>query len=129
MDVTVRDGLSKALQRVVDTQLANSALPEEQTRWMAANMAGIMEPHLATMIDQTESLYAERLSLEQLTALVDFYDTRQGREIASLQFDLSAEVGAQMGPMMEAYLAELVTKFCAEFECSGPASGPDVAKR
>ena len=128
VDATVRDGLDKTLQRTVDDEVENSRLPAEQTRWMQANMPDMLARHLVTMIDQTEALYAERLTVAQLTALVGFYDTPEGREIAARQFDLSAEVGAGMGPMMEAFLTELVTKFCAAFECPTSSAASNLAK-
>lgn len=129
VDATVRDGLDKALQRSVDAEVENSELPAEQVRWMQANMPEMLGRHMVGMLEHTEELYAERLTLEQLTALVAFYDTPQGREIAARQFDLSAEVGADMGPMLQAFLTDLVTKFCAAFECPTSAASSNPAKR
>ncbi len=120
VEATVREGMSKVLDGLLEEQLEVTELPADQTAWMQANLPTILRTHLEPMIDGMEQAYAESLTEQELQALVDFYETPQGRILALKQFEIESRQGQQSVTFMTSYLTDLMEKFCAEFEC--PAS-------
>lgn len=129
IDATARDGLDKMMDDVVARQLA--AIPnltEEQRAWNVTNVPLIMERHLTVMIDDMERRYAETFTTAELRALVDFYETPEGRVIAAKQNDVGARQGEGLIAFMQAYVADYRAKYCAAFDCPAPTSASEMGK-
>lgn len=127
IDATARESLDKIMEEAVDRQAATLVeLSDEQRAWYSANALPIFRPHLQTMIDDMEAQYAEAFTAAELTALVAFYETPEGRVIARKQSQVGAMLGENLGEMARAYVSDLLTKFCATFDCpsSGVAANP-----
>lgn len=124
-------GLDKLTQETINRELGEMAgqMPEEQTRWFRRNAASILESHMGLMIDSITTEYAARFTEAELNALIAFYETPMGRDIARKQLELGGAMGEAMQRFQIAYLTELGTKFCAEFDCEGAApKGTSTAK-
>jgi hypothetical protein len=117
VEATVRDGMSKVLDELLDEELRVTELPQEQAAWMQANVPTILRTHLEPMIDDMEQAYADGLTEQELQALVDFYETPMGQTLALKQFKIGSRQGEQFVAFMTNYLTDLATKFCAEFDC------------
>jgi len=101
-------------------------LSDEQRAWYTANALSIFRPHMQSMIDTMQRQYAEVFTANELAALVAFYETPEGRIISRKQSEVGAMLGENMGAVTTAYLTDLMTKFCAVFDCptSGTAANP-----
>jgi hypothetical protein len=124
---TVRDSIDKVVEDTIERMLADSEVTDEQAEWQRTNMPAIMGRRLETMIDQTEALYAERFTEQELRALVEFYETPEGRAISLKQNEVSALMGQSVMTFMQAFVADYIAKYCAAFTC--PAQSPDAAGR
>ena len=91
-------------------------------------MPEIMGRHLDVMIDQTETLYAERFTEDQLRALVEFYETPEGRAISLRQQEVSVVVGEGLMTFMRAFVTDYRAKYCAAFDCPAPTSATEMSK-
>lgn len=126
IDATVRDGLNKMMDDVIERQMdAAPNLTDEQRAWNIANVPEILQRHLTVMVDDMESRYAATFTTAELRALVGFYETPEGRAIAAKQQDIGARQGEGLMLFMRAYVADYRAKYCAAFDC--PASSPDAA--
>lgn len=130
IDATVRDGLDKLMDDVIDRQMdAAPNLTDEQRAWNVANVPEILQRHLTAMIDDMELRYAEAFTTAELRALVGFYETPEGRAIAAKQQDVGARQGEQLMAFMQAFATDYRAKFCAAFACAGTnADAADRAK-
>lgn len=112
-------GMDKVLQGVIEQGFESSNLPDEQKHWLRRNMGPMFEAHLRPLIAATVQAYADRLTEAELNAMITFYDSPAGRSIARKQLELSVETGPEMARFEAAFLTELMTKFCGEFDCEG----------
>lgn len=124
-------GMDKAMQELLDGQVAqwDASVPEEQARWFRRHALQIMNTHMRPMIDEMTRDYAERFSEAELRALVAFYETAMGRGIARKQMEAGMAQGEIMQRFEVAYLTDLMTKFCAEFDCQGEAPKGQAARK
>ncbi|MEN5169173.1 DUF2059 domain-containing protein [Brevundimonas pondensis] len=122
-------GMDKMMQEQLDAQIAqwDASVPAEQARWFRRHALPIMETHMQPMIVALTSDYAERFTEAELGALVAFYETPMGRGIARKQMEAGMEQGELLQQFEVAYLTDLMTKFCAQFDCEGAAPKGDAA--
>ncbi|AYG95460.1 DUF2059 domain-containing protein [Brevundimonas naejangsanensis] len=116
-------GADKLIQQLVNQEIAALAgtMPAEQAAWLRNNAVAIMRPHLNQLIRSMGEEIQARFSEAELEALVRFYDTPQGRTIATKQVELGAGLGSTMATFEQAYLEDLLTKFCGTFDCEAMA--------
>ncbi|QTN18440.1 DUF2059 domain-containing protein [Brevundimonas sp. AJA228-03] len=116
--VTARDNLDKMLSDATEQMLASqSESTEEQQAWTRANVPDLLAQNLEAMIDRTEELYAERFTVRELRALVEFYESPAGRVIANKQNELGVEMGEELLIYMRGFFADYRAKYCAAFDC------------
>jgi len=129
IDAMVRDNIEKVMEDVVEQVVTSHGnMTDEQAAWTRANVPEIMGRHLEVMIDQTEALYAEHFTEAELRAMVDFYETPQGRAIATKQNEVGAIQGQGMMAFMQAFVTDYRDKYCAAFTCPANAVTPSAAK-
>lgn len=112
-------------QAVLDAMGDMEALPADQAAWMRRNVPAMGVRLAQDMIPALVALYAQTFTLAELEAQLALYEGPLGRSIANKTMQLGA---AQDQIIMQAqirYLDDLMSKFCAEFEC---AAGPVAAK-
>lgn len=127
--ITARGSLEEALTEQIETLAAGmDQATEEQRAWYRANALPILQPHLQAMIDRLEARYVETFTVEELRALVVFYDSPQGRSIAGKQNVIGVAQGAETLDMGNAYVADLLGKYCARFQCATGADQGGTAK-
>lgn len=130
VDVLMRENLVKVIGDVTGQILSEDAsIPDDQAAWMRSAMPEMMNRHLGAVLDGMEDLYAARFTAAELQALIDFYDTPTGQTIARKQNEVSALLGAEEEVFLQAFGAELMTKYCAEFDCeNSPATTSQRSK-
>lgn len=118
------NGMDKVLQTSIDLgfQNLNEDLPEEQARWLRRNTAPILQSHMRPMIAAMAAAYAEQFTEAELNAMIAFYDTPIGQSVARKQLEVGLGLEAEVQKFEVAFMTELMTKFCAQFDCEGEPS-------
>lgn len=101
-------------------------MPADEQAWFRRNLPLEMTAFGEMLIAQMIPLVAELMTIEEMEALIAFYETPLGRSIATKQM----QMGAQMGVMMEfaqiEFQMQFLQKYCEAFDCTG--RGADVAR-
>lgn len=97
--------------------------------WFEKNAGPLLIPHVRVLMTELETLYARSLSLQELQAMVDFYDTPVGRAIGRKQLQLGMDMGAPIQAMQTNYLKSLMERFCADNDCTGTPFDPSAANK
>ncbi len=121
--------MEKQLLDYMTTALAQSGIGDADAQigaWVQKNAGPIFMVHLRTYVAQIETIYATRFTVAELQAMVDFYESPIGREIAAKQVQVGIEAGEEQGPLMSAYVTDLMTQMCAANDC-GDAKGDAAA--
>lgn len=124
-------GMDKVIQSALSQSMGE--LPEdmepEHRVWFAANAQPILMRHMRPLIDWMTADYALRFTSGELQALIGFYDTPQGRRIAFKQMEAGAAASPEILQFQGAYVVDLLTKFCAEFDCEAEGSSTAPANK
>ncbi len=119
LELTQGPNLTKTVQSYFEEAFAKSDAPAEQRDWLTENMASAFEIAIeATFRDLIDDV-AEIYTLEELEALVAFFDTPLGRSVSTKSFELGVRTQTVMMPHLTAAFTQLGEKYCARFECSG----------
>lgn len=97
-------------------------LTQEQRDWMAANMPRMGRSMLAALIEDLAAIYAENFTTAELQAQIDFHETPIGQSILEKSVAIGFEQAEVVGVHQEAFVTELMTKFCLRFDCASVAS-------
>lgn len=117
--------------RQMPSQMGFAEDEPEAARWFEKNAGPLMMPHMRTLMSDIERLYAETLTREELQAMVDFYQTPMGREIARKQVELGLQMSEPMRRMEAAYVTDLLTALCRDYDCGteAPAGAANKSTR
>lgn len=131
LELAQGDSLADLAQAYIDQLLAaDTQSPAEHREWFRVNLPREMTNLMATLIDGMVPAYADRFTVEELTALVAFHETPLGRSIAQKQVEVGMDQGLAMEAAVLRFEADLMRKFCTAFDCSEPtASGPRPDKQ
>lgn len=131
VELSQGDSLADLAQTYIDQLLAADTQSEAEHReWFRVNLPREMTNLMTGIMDSLVPVFAERLTVEELTALVEFYETPLGRSIAQKQVEIGMDQGAAMEAAVLQFQVDLMRKFCTEFDCSEPtASGPRPDKQ
>lgn len=117
IEVLVREHIDKLIMDMVEEQIAAGEVDDAQAAWTRENAPMILSRHAGPLIDEMETLYAERFTAVELQALLDLYATPEGRIIARKQQEIGGEQGTRMIAFLQAFAADYREKYCAAFEC------------
>lgn len=121
LELTQGSSLKKTLESYFEESFAKSDAPPGQREWLTENMSVAFDTAMqATFADLTDDL-AEIFTLQELEALVAFFDTPLGRSISEKNFELGVRTQAAMEPHLIAAFTQLGEKYCARFECEARA--------
>jgi len=125
------DSLAEMAQTFIDEMMAaDTQSPAEHREWFRVNVPREMVSLMTGIIDGLVPIYAERLTVEELTALIAFYETPLGQSIARKEVQIGMDQGMAVEAAVMQFQVELLRKFCTEFDCSEPAaSGPRPDKQ
>ena len=116
-------GTDKLVQQMVNQEIDALAgtMPAEQATWLRSSAVVIMRPHLDQLIRTMGEEIQTRFTEAELEALIEFYDTPQGRAIAVKQIETGGALGQAVQSFQMSYLRDLMTKFCGAFDCEAMA--------
>lgn len=124
IELTQGPNLRKTVAGYFEEAFAKSEAPPEQRAWLTENMTAAFETAMAaTFADLTDDV-AEIFTLQELEAMVAFFDTPLGRSVSSKSFDLGVRMQAVMLPHMTAAFTQLGEKYCARFGCETARDAP-----
>ena len=125
------DSLAEMAQTFIDEMMAaDTQSPAEHREWFRVNVPREMVSLMTGIIEGLVPIYAERLTVEELTALIAFYETPLGQSIARKEVQIGMDQGMAVEAAVMQFQVELLRKFCTEFDCSEPAaSGPRPDKQ
>lgn len=127
IQLAMAGNLDKMIRDIMAAELAGLAddMPADQFAWFRDNASEILNRHIQSMVADMTRYHAEHFTVGELEALIAFYDSPTGRTIAIKQMEMGIEQGRQMQAFTEAYTIELLTKYCAAFDC--PVITPGAA--
>ena len=118
LELTQGPNLTKTVQSYFEEAFAKSDTPAEQRDWLTEHMASAFQIAIqATLSDLIDDV-AEIYTLEELEALITFFDTPLGQSVSTKSFDLGVRTQAVMTPHLTAAITQLGEKYCARFGCS-----------
>ena len=131
VELSQGDSLADMARTYIDEMLAAETQFEAAHReWFRVNLPREMTSLMTGIMDSLVPVYADRLTVEELTALVEFYETPLGRSISQKQVEIGMDQGVAMETAILQFQVDLMRKFCTAFDCSEPAaSGPRPDKQ
>ncbi len=107
----------------VSRELDFSSYDPQMAAWFEKNAGPMMLPHMRTLLNEMAGLYAEQMSIAEMEAIIGFYETPMGQEIARKQVKLQLDLSMPMARMQENYARDLMTEFCKQFDCGAAMGG------
>jgi hypothetical protein len=118
VDLSMGEELPKMIDQLIEEELvAAPDMPQAERDWIRRNMPALTMAFIDDMAGELGPIYAEAFTLEELEALVGFYEAPMGRSIATKQFAINANSQEVLAGALLRFLQNLETKFCAEFDC------------
>lgn len=129
IQLSTGDSLEKLVEQQAELALAGVGdLPTAEAAWVRTNMPRMMMRMIDTMLADMVVAYAEVFSEAELEAQITFYESPLGPSIANKALELGVRQQAILGEVMQAYVEEFTTKYCAEFDCTAAAAGKTRAR-
>lgn len=120
VQLSAGENLTKMIESQVTADLAGlTDVPEAEARWMRANMPRMASRMVTAMLPEISSLFVETFSEAEMEAQIAFFETPVGRAIASKTLDIAVRQQEIVVEAQAAFMTELLTKYCAEFDCQG----------
>ena len=121
MEAMIADQLAKA-----DTEGQGA----EEAAWLRSNAPRMLTAMVDDMMADMVPHYASTFTVEELEAQIAFYDSPVGRQVATKTLQLSAVMNEITMEHLTAFIGELMTKYCARFDCeTGGQTGRKSGRR
>lgn len=118
LQLTITEAMNKSMGMLTEQLLKTvEDASEEEQAWTRQQFPEMMSSVMDAMVERMAPVYAERLSLEELEALVSFFDTPMGRSISRRIVEASLEQQEALVEVMLAEMVEYEAKYCAMFGC------------
>ena len=116
------DQFEGVVRQMLGTEFENDsemqALPEEDRRMILNLTAELTADLVPQMITEMVPVYATTFTEEELTALVGFYDTPQGRSIANKSIQVMPEADRAVMSVVPQLLEKMAGRMCQHYGCS-----------
>ena len=109
-------------------EMVMSGLDADKGLWLSKNAGPLLIPHLNRYMDEFKLMYARELSEAELQAILDFYESPMGRDIAKKQGKIGLAVSTLIEPMYQGYMSDLLTGMCSAFDCDDELTNQSTAK-
>lgn len=123
LELTQAPNLKKTVEAYFESLFAKSEAPADERAWLAENMTAAFEVAMAATFAELTDDVAEIYTLQELEAMIAFFDTPLGRSISVKGFDFGIRMQAVMMPHLTTAFTQLGEKYCARFECAAGAGG------
>ena len=115
------DSIAELSRNFVDQMLAQETqATDEQRAWFRDNLPREMASLASSLMERLAPIFAERLTIEELEALIAFYETPMGQSIVRKQVQIGMEQGVAMEMAILQFQIEMMQKFCTAFDCGAP---------
>jgi len=91
--------------------------PEEAARFREA-MSEVTASMTARVFEAMAPIYADIFTLQELQALVDFYDSDLGRSMMQKTYAASPRMAAEMQAIMPELMADMGAQLCDRLDCT-----------
>ena len=129
LELTITEALSKSMTPLVDQMMKDVGdASEEEQAWAREQFPEMMTGMMQAMVERMAPIYADRLSEDELAALVEFFQTPQGRSISRRLVEASLDQQEVLVDVMTETIAEYEAKYCAVFDCEALTLGATSQK-
>lgn len=122
LGLMMTDQFETAIRQMIADQTANEAdirdLPEADRRFIVDLTAELTTQMVPQMIEQMVPVYAAAFTVEELEALVAFYDTDLGRSIARKSVEVMPEANRAAMSVMPQMLTKMAARVCQRYDCT-----------
>lgn len=111
---------TKVMEAMIADQLAKADTEgqgAEEAAWLRSNAPRMLTAMVDDMMADMVPHYASTFTVEELEAQIAFYDSPVGRQVATKTLQLSAVMNEITIEHLTAFTEELITKYCAQFDC------------
>jgi hypothetical protein len=113
--------LTKILDTMTQSMSASMApgpnVPPEVVKAMRESVTESMGAVVPRILEEMVDVYANKLTVEELTALIDFYGSPTGRSITVKTEQLAGETGPLMRKYTPIMQREMLTRLCGKIAC------------
>jgi hypothetical protein len=113
--------LTKILDTMSQSMSASIApgpnVPPEVATAMRQSIIESMDAVLPRILEEMVDVYANKLTTEELTALINFYGSPVGRSVTVKTEQLMGEMGPLMSKYTPIMQREMLTRLCGKVEC------------
>lgn len=124
---------TKVMEAMIADQLAKADTEgqgAEEAAWLRSNAPRMLTAMVDDMMADMVPHYASPFTVEELEAQIAFYDSPVGRQVATKTLQLSAVMNEITMEHLTAFIGELMTKYCARFDCeTGGQTGRKSGRR
>ncbi len=124
---------TKVMEAMIADQLAKADTEgqgAEEAAWLRSNAPRMLTAMVDDMMADMVPHYASTFTVEELEAQIAFYDSPVGRQVATKTLQLSAVMNEITIEHLTAFTEELMTKYCARFDCeTGGQTGRKSGRR
>lgn len=121
VQIVQSDQLEGTIRQMIAGEANNDAslrdMPSEDRQFMIDLATELTTDLLPQMMDRLVPVYAATFSEEELSALVEFYDTPLGRSIAEKTITSMPEQNAAMMSVMPQLFEKMAVRMCARYGC------------
>jgi len=122
LNLIMTDQFEGVVRQMLGTEFENDAemqaLPEEDRRMILSLTAELTADMVPQMITEMVPVYAATFTEEELTALVTFYGTPQGRSIAAKSIAVMPEADRAVMSVVPQLLEKMASRLCQHYGCS-----------
>lgn len=113
--------LATAIREVVVAEMngsnAGADLPAEDREYLIDLSTELAAEMVPQMMDQLAPVYARTFTEEELTAMVEFYDSEIGRSIVDKTYASLVEADQAMMSVMPRLMEKMAARICARYGC------------
>lgn len=107
----------------------SEGIPANERAWLVANFTPMMTDVLAKTIADMREPVADLFTVEELEAMIAFYNSPLGGSISRKSVRFGADLQTTMAPHMMTAVTRLMEKYCTQFDCRSDASGAAAAAK
>ena len=113
------EDMAKAMeQSFVGLFPATASMNPEDARAVQETVAEMMQEYMPALFKAMAPVYAEIFTLEELRALVAFYESDVGRSMVRKSYDAAPRIGVVAQTVLPPVLERAMDRLCDRLECS-----------
>ncbi|MGZ3305177.1 MAG: DUF2059 domain-containing protein [Asticcacaulis sp.] len=122
---TMMSGLMRQMMPVMlaQTRKAHPEITDAQMQAVTDAASESMSAYMPKMVDAMVGVYADTFTEEELTRLVDFYESPTGQSIMAKTPQATQKMLPVMMQIMPEMQADMMKRMCAKVDCSAKKPG------